>query len=91
MCSVSAVPRSPGGGLVAASAASRRTQAPRRMADRQGLYLRKSRRRDPRALDFGSYWLIDLRTSTLVEGGPWGMGIDEVEEWLTTDPEEERA
>ena len=44
------------------------------MADRQGLYLRKSRRRDPRALDFGSYWLIDLRTNTLMAGGQWGMG-----------------
>ena len=61
------------------------------MADRQGLYLRKSRRRDPGALDFGSYWLIDLRTNTLVAGGQWGMGLDEIEEWLTTDAEEERA
>lgn len=61
------------------------------MADRQGLYLRKSRQRDPRALDFGSYWLIDRRTNTLVAGGQWGMGLDEIEEWLTTDPEEERA
>lgn len=31
----------------------------RRMADRQGLRLMKSRRRDPRALDFGTYWLVE--------------------------------
>lgn len=29
----------------------------RRMAERQGLRLVKSRRRDPRALDYGRYWL----------------------------------
>ena len=31
----------------------------RRMAERQGLRLAKSRRRDPRALDFGKYCLVD--------------------------------
>jgi hypothetical protein len=31
----------------------------RRMAERQGLQLVKSRTRDPRALDFGSYMLLD--------------------------------
>lgn len=29
----------------------------RRAADRQGLELHKSRRRDPRAIDYGDYWL----------------------------------
>jgi hypothetical protein len=32
----------------------------RRAAERQGLALRKSRRRDPRALDYGEYWLMSL-------------------------------
>ena len=31
----------------------------RRMATRQGLHLVKSRRRDPQALDFGTYGLAD--------------------------------
>jgi hypothetical protein len=31
----------------------------RRMADRQGYRLTKSRRRDPRANVYGSYWLAD--------------------------------
>jgi len=30
----------------------------RRMAERQGLALRKSRRRDPRAIDYGEVWLV---------------------------------
>ena len=30
----------------------------RRMAERQGLRLVKSRRRDPLALDYGRYWLL---------------------------------
>ena len=31
----------------------------RRMAERQGVKLQKSRRRDPHALDYGTYRLID--------------------------------
>ncbi len=56
----------------------------RRMADRQGLFLRKSRRRDPRALDYDSWWIIDLRTSLLIAGDEWGWSLDDVEEWLTS-------
>src|SRR3712207_211748 len=37
----------------------------RRMAQRQGLTLQKSRRRDPYALDYGKYWLAK------VEGPGW--------------------
>jgi hypothetical protein len=55
----------------------------RRMAQRQGLILRKSRRRDPRAVDFGSYWLIDASTNALVAGGQFGMSLDSIEEHLT--------
>jgi hypothetical protein len=57
----------------------------RRMAERQGLVLRKSRRRDPRAVDYGMFWLVDAATNALVAGGQFGMNIDSVEEWLTTD------
>lgn len=56
----------------------------RRAASRQGLGLQKSRRRDPRALDYGGYWLFDISTNGLVAGGEWGMSLDEVEEWLTS-------
>lgn len=32
----------------------------RRMAERQGLELRKSRRRDPRAKDYGRWYIVDI-------------------------------
>lgn len=54
----------------------------RRMASRQGLRLVKSRRRDPRALDFGSYWLVDDRGLTQL-GDQHGVSLDAVEEELT--------
>ena len=34
----------------------------RRAAERQGLRLDKSRRRDPHALDYGTYQLVDIET-----------------------------
>jgi hypothetical protein len=43
----------------------------RRAAERQGLRLRKSGRRDPRALDYGVYWLVETWSNRLIEGpGP---------------------
>jgi hypothetical protein len=61
----------------------------RRMAARQGLALVKSRRRDPRALDFGTYWLVDAndpkpaRSHAPWIGHPDGFGsLDEVEAFL---------
>ena len=58
----------------------------RRMAERQGLSLAKSRRRDPNALDFGGYMLVDATTNAVVAGGspgPYSLTLDEVEAWLT--------
>jgi hypothetical protein len=52
----------------------------RRMAERQGLLLRKSRRRDVRALDYGTYMLIDLHTNALVSGER--LSLEQVEAWL---------
>ncbi len=52
----------------------------RRMAERQGLTLTKSRRRDPRALDFGLYWLADANGVTLTP--EQGIDIDGVEAFL---------
>jgi hypothetical protein len=40
----------------------------RRMAARQGLQLVKSRRRDPRALDYGTYWLVDASGVEVTSG-----------------------
>ena len=55
----------------------------RRMADRQGLRLQKSRRRDPRAIDYGRYWLTDpYNSNALVAGGDWGATLDEIAEYL---------
>lgn len=54
----------------------------RRAAARQGLVLSKSRRRDPQAIDFGTYRLIP-RTGLF--GSPWDGGLpslNEVEDWL---------
>lgn len=52
----------------------------RRMAARQGLTLRRSRRRDPRALDYGLYWLDRADGS---QTSPNGSTLDEIELYLT--------
>ena len=54
----------------------------RRAAQRQGLMLAKSRRRDPRATDYGTYMLVDASTNAVVAYGlqsGYGMSLDEVE------------
>ena len=66
----------------------------RRMAKRQGLRLEKSRRRDPRALDYGGYWLIDgpssnggnWRARTVIVGGEYGVDLDTIEQALNERP-----
>ena len=64
----------------------------RRMADRQGLQLVKSRSRDPHALDYGLYGLVNLETGGTVNPmllNRWRCSwtLDEVENWLTGDAE----
>lgn len=50
----------------------------RRMAERQGYTLHKSRRRDPRATDYGTF------TLTPAKGKPRVFtSVDEVEQFLT--------
>lgn len=56
----------------------------RRMADRQGYRLTKSRRRDPRALDYGTWYIVDS-DSSLLASSEYGMSLDQVEAWLTED------
>jgi hypothetical protein len=59
----------------------------RRMAERQGLQLVKSRRRDERAIDYGMYMLVDPSTSGVVAGtagtGRPNFTLDDVEDYLT--------
>jgi hypothetical protein len=61
----------------------------RRMADRQGLALERSRRRDPRAVDYGTYRLINPQQNALVypSGLPYdyGASLDDIETFLTQD------
>jgi hypothetical protein len=61
----------------------------RRMAERQGLALRKSRTRDPRALDYDRWMIVDLtKNSAPVGVGPTGkpsMTLNEVEANLMGD------
>lgn len=61
----------------------------RRAAARQGLRLVKSRRRDPRALDYGNYMLIELQRNLCFLGAdPLQNGVctlDDVEDFLERD------
>jgi hypothetical protein len=61
----------------------------RRMADRQGYRLVKSRARDAHALTYGGYMLmnVQLNVASLGMPGPanrgYGADLDDVEEFLT--------
>ncbi len=53
----------------------------RRMAQRQGLALQKSRQRDPWAYGFGTYQLVDPYSNTLAAGDTqhgYGLDLDQV-------------
>lgn len=54
----------------------------RRVAERRGYRLEKSRRRDPGAIDYGRYQLIDAATNTVASfGGRW-LTLWEIERQL---------
>ena len=60
----------------------------RRIAERRGLKLSRSRRRDPDALDYGLYALIDASTGgtvhpLLVNDFVHAVTLDEVERYLS--------
>ncbi len=61
------------------------------MAERQGLRLIKSRRRDPRAIDYGGYALADAATNLILFGtgdvGRIVASLDEIENYLTGEPD----
>ena len=57
----------------------------RRAAQRQGLRLTKSRRRDYRAVDYETYGLITVDGGVLVAGDPnhgYGLTLDQIEREL---------
>lgn len=57
----------------------------RRAAARQGLLLQKSRRRDPRAIDYGGYMLVDMQLNAVVFGAhpnAYSASLEEVAEFL---------
>lgn len=60
----------------------------RRVADRQGLRLEKSRLRDPRAIGYATYQLVDERANTVVladdERG-YGLDLHDVARYLYGD------
>jgi hypothetical protein len=56
-----------------------RDQRLRRLAKKHGLELIKSRRRDPRAADWGYFVVQDGWLQT----GSYGLGQDAIEEYLT--------
>jgi hypothetical protein len=63
----------------------------RRAAERQGLRLTKSRSRDPNALDFGLYALVDNEKNFLINeplAGHWvhSWTLDEIDEYLNPPP-----
>jgi hypothetical protein len=61
----------------------------RRMASRQGLAIRKSRTRDPRAIDYGRWAIIDPYADAVVAGteaiGRPHWTLDDVERYLEGD------
>jgi hypothetical protein len=77
--------------MISTADKSRETRL-RRMADRQGLALHKNRRRDPRAKDYGLFWLrwIDSPTPDSSHdawvGYPNGFDIDQLEAYLLGNP-----
>jgi hypothetical protein len=59
----------------------------RRAAKRQGMFLQKSRTRDPRATDYGTYRLLDGHSGNLQLHNGQGGGVDllDVEQFLFGD------
>jgi hypothetical protein len=66
-----------------------RENALRRMAQRRGLRLERSRRRDPAATDFGTYRIVSPRLWREVEGGDALPSLDAVSAWLVADAKRE--
>lgn len=60
----------------------------RRIARQQGLRLVKSRSRNPLAIDYGGYMIVDAASNVVLAGElntPMAMSLDAVERYLTED------
>jgi hypothetical protein len=60
----------------------------RRVAHRRGYKVIKSRRRDPKAIDYGGFMLIDARKNTVILGGSpiaYSATIEEIESYLASE------
>jgi hypothetical protein len=58
----------------------------RRVAHRRGYELKKSRRRDPRALEYNGYMLVDTLTNVVVYGATpiaFAATLEDIEEYLS--------
>jgi hypothetical protein len=58
----------------------------RRMLDRQGYRLLKSRARDPRAITYGGYMIVDHEVGGAAAGGEgrgYTLDLNDVERWAT--------
>jgi hypothetical protein len=58
----------------------------RRVAERRGMKLLKSRRRDPDAIDFGGFMLVDAYTNAVIEGAThhaYSASLDDIETVLS--------
>ena len=58
----------------------------RRKLDRMGYRLQRSRRKDPDAIDYVCYWIVDAETNVVIFGqGALGRPtatLDEIEQWI---------
>jgi hypothetical protein len=70
----------PGGGAMPRSVQEERV---RRLARHHGLELKTAGRGEPRAWDFGRYWLVDAARKTLVFPDEHGGSLDDLERYLT--------
>ena len=60
-----------------------REKAARRRLARQGYHLVKTRRRDPRALDYAKFSILPIGSRrSLVDG----LTLEDVEAWINADP-----
>ena len=57
----------------------------RRMAARQDLILKKSKRRDPQAIDYGCYMLVNAHNGVVAGANPgWAdFNLDDVEKYCS--------
>jgi hypothetical protein len=61
----------------------------RRMAEREGYRLAKSRRRDPFAIDYGTYSLIDVRLNARIYHCS-DVDLDKIERFFSPSVRQER-